>query len=196
MVAIGDPRRGGFALWYACHIEGLTMARVQSAGVLLYRRVGGALEVLLVHPGGPFWARKDEGAWSIPKGEFDAAEPASDAARREFAEETGVTLNGEFVALAPVRQPSGKIVHPFAVAGDLDVASIASNRFELEWPPRSGRMQSFPEIDRAAWFTLDEARRKILKGQLPILDDFAARLETASEQKNRRICSDPDLEDR
>ena len=152
------------------------MARVQSAGVLLYRRVGEALEVLLVHPGGPFWARKDEGAWSIPKGEFDAAEPAADAARREFAEETGVTLNGEFVALAPVRQPSGKVVHAFAVAGDLDVASIASNTFELEWPPRSGRMQSFPEIDRAAWFALDEARRKIIKGQRPILDDFTARL--------------------
>ena len=159
------------------------MARVQSAGVLLYRRVGEALEVLLVHPGGPFWARKDEGAWSIPKGEFDAPEPAADAARREFAEETGVTLNGEFVALAPVRQPSGKIVHPFAVAGDLDPAAIASNTFELEWPPRSGRMQSFPEIDRAAWFTLDLARRKILKGQRPILDDFAARLEPGSEQK-------------
>ena len=152
------------------------MARVQSAGVLLYRGVGEAVEVLLVHPGGPFWAGKDEGAWSIPKGEFDAAEPAADAARREFAEETGVTLNGEFVALAPVRQPSGKVVHAFAVAGDLDVASIASNTFELEWPPRSGRMQSFPEIDRAAWFTLEEARRKIVKGQRPILDDFTARL--------------------
>jgi predicted NUDIX family NTP pyrophosphohydrolase len=182
MVAIGDPRRGGFALWYACHIEEPTMARVQSAGVLLYRRVGEAVEVLLVHPGGPFWARKDEGAWSIPKGEFDAAEPPADAARREFAEETGVALNGEFVALAPVRQPSGKIVHPFAVAGDLDPASIASNTFELEWPPRSGRMQSFPEIDRAAWFTFDEARRKIIKGQRPILDDFAARMEASSRR--------------
>ena len=158
------------------------MARVQSAGVLLYRRVGEALEVLLVHPGGPFWARKDEGAWSIPKGEFDAPEPAADAARREFAEETGVTLNGEFVALSPVRQPSGKIVHAFAVAGDLDPASIASNTFELEWPPRSGRTQSFPEIDRAAWFALDEARGKIIKGQRPILDDFAARMEASSRK--------------
>ncbi len=159
------------------------MARVQSAGVLLYRGVGEAVEVLLVHPGGPFWAGKDEGAWSIPKGEFDAAEAAADAARREFAEETGVTLNGEFVALAPVRQPSGKVVHAFAVAGDLDVASIASNTFELEWPPRSGRMQSFPEIDRAAWFTLEEARRKIVKGQRPILDDFAARLAAWSQEE-------------
>ena len=156
------------------------MARAQSAGVLLYRRVGDGVEVLLVHPGGPFWARKDEGAWSIPKGEFDAAEPAADAARREFAEETGVTLNGAFVALAPVRQPSGKIVHAFAVAGDLDPASIASNTFELEWPPRSGRKQWFPEIDRAAWFTLDQARRKIIKGQRPILDDLAARLAAGS----------------
>ena len=148
----------------------------RSAGILLHRRRNGALEVLLVHPGGPFWARKDEGAWSIPKGEFDAPEPAADAARREFAEETGVTLNGEFVALAPVRQPSGKIVHAFAVAGNLDPGSIASNTFELEWPPRSGRMQSFPEIDRAAWFTLDEARRRILRGQAPFLDQLEARV--------------------
>jgi predicted NUDIX family NTP pyrophosphohydrolase len=156
------------------------MARAQSAGVLLYRRIGERVEVLLVHPGGPFWARKDAGAWSIPKGEFDPAEPADDAARREFAEETGVTLAGKLVALAPVRQPSGKIVHPFAAAGDLDPASIASNAFELEWPPRSGRKQAFPEIDRAAWYTLDEARRKIVKGQRPILDDFAAQLESRS----------------
>jgi predicted NUDIX family NTP pyrophosphohydrolase len=149
-----------------------------SAGVLLYRTGEGPVHVLLVHPGGPFWVRKDDGAWSIPKGEFDATESAADAARREFAEETGVTLKGELVALAPVRQPSGKVIHPFAVAGDLDPASIASNTFELEWPPRSGRIQSFPEIDRAAWFTLDEARRKIIKGQRPILDAFAARLES------------------
>ena len=146
------------------------MARVQSAGVLLYRRVGEALEVLLVHPGGPFWARKDEGAWSIPKGEFDAPEPAADAARREFAEETGVTLNGEFVALAPVRQPSGKIVHAFAVAGNLDPGSIASNTFELEWPPRSGRMQTFAEVDRVGWFTLTAARNKMLAAQVAFLE--------------------------
>jgi len=154
-----------------------------SAGVLLYRAREGTVHVLLVHPGGPFWARKDEGAWSIPKGEFDATEPASAAARREFAEETGVTLKGELVALAPVRQPSGKVIHPFAVAGDLDPASIASNTFELEWPPRSRRMQSFPEIDRAAWFTLEEARRKIIKGQRPILDDFVARLKAGRERE-------------
>ncbi|MGE5170896.1 MAG: NUDIX domain-containing protein [Rudaea sp.] len=159
------------------------MARVPSAGILLYRRAGDRVEVLLVHPGGPYWAKKDDGAWSIPKGEFDAAEPAADAARREFAEETGVTLAGELVALAPVRQPSGKVVHPFAVAGDLDPASIASNTFALEWPPRSGRKETFPEIDRAAWFTIDEARRKIVKGQRPILDEFAARFESGSEQK-------------
>ena len=151
------------------------MAQAQSAGVLLYRRSGAGLEVLLVHPGGPFWQRKDIGAWSIPKGEFDATETAEVAALREFREETGVTLAGALIALAPVRQSRGKVVHAFAMEGDLDPATIHSNTFDLEWPPRSGRVQAFPEIDRAAWFALDEARRRIVAGQQPILDELAIR---------------------
>jgi predicted NUDIX family NTP pyrophosphohydrolase len=152
------------------------MARAQSAGVLLYRRRGLAVEVLLVHPGGPFWRRKDEGAWSIPKGEFDDAEAPATAARREFTEETGQQLAGDLVALTPLAQSRGKVVHPFAIEGDLDPAALSSNTFTLEWPPRSGRMQSFPEIDRAAWFTLDEARRRIVAGQRAILDELRERL--------------------
>jgi predicted NUDIX family NTP pyrophosphohydrolase len=151
------------------------MARAQSAGILLYRRRGEALEVLLVHPGGPFWARRDDGAWSIPKGEFDAAEEPAAAARREFFEETGVELQTDVMPLTPVTQSRGKTVHAFAAEADLDAASVRSNTFEVEWPPRSGRMQAFPEIDRAAWFTLDEARRKIVAGQRPILDELSER---------------------
>jgi predicted NUDIX family NTP pyrophosphohydrolase len=153
------------------------MAHAQSAGVILYRRRGAELEVLLVHPGGPFWARRDQGAWSIPKGEFEAAaESPADAARREFAEETGVTLTADFIALAPVAQSRGKTVHAFAAEGDVDPATITSNTFELEWPPRSGRREAFPEIDRAAWFTLDEARRRIVAGQRPLLDELGVKL--------------------
>jgi predicted NUDIX family NTP pyrophosphohydrolase len=152
------------------------MARAQSAGVLLYRRRGAAIEVLLVHPGGPFWARKDDGAWSIPKGEFDAAEAPADAARREFAEETGIALRVPLRPLTPIAQSRAKTVHAFAAEADVDVARIVSNTFTLEWPPRSGRMQSFPEIDRAAWFSLDEARTKIVAGQRPLLDELSERL--------------------
>ena len=152
------------------------MARTQSAGVLLYRRRDGQVEVLLVHPGGPFWARKDDGAWSVPKGEFDATESPAAAARREFREETGVTLTAELVPLTPIAQSRGKTVHPFAAEGDFDPALVASNTFTLEWPPRSGRMQAFPEIDRAAWFTLDLARTKIVAGQRAMLDELRARL--------------------
>ncbi|HZB90371.1 MAG TPA: NUDIX domain-containing protein [Stellaceae bacterium] len=147
-----------------------------SAGLLLYRRRGAALEVLLVHPGGPFWAKKDDGAWSIPKGEAAAGEDLLALARREFAEETGFPVDGTFRPLAPVRQAGGKIVHAWAVEGDLDPAAIRSNRFTLEWPPRSGRREEFPEIDRGAWFTLDEARRKINQGQAPLLDGLVALL--------------------
>lgn len=156
------------------------MARAQSAGVVLYRRRGQALEVLLVHPGGPFWARRDEGAWSIPKGEFEAPEAPAAAARREFLEETGVALTAGLTPLAPVAQSRGKTVHAFAAEGDLDPALVRSNTFTLEWPPRSGRMESFPEIDRAAWFTLDEAPRKIVAGQRPLLDEVRARFEPKS----------------
>jgi predicted NUDIX family NTP pyrophosphohydrolase len=150
------------------------MPRPQSAAVVLYRRRGGALEVLLVHPGGPFWQRKDEGAWSFPKGEFAADERAEDAARREFAEETGFALDGELRQLTPVRQRSGKLVHPFAVEGDCDAARVASNTFTLEWPPKSGVRQEFPEVDRAGWFDLTAAERKLLDGQRPILRELAS----------------------
>jgi predicted NUDIX family NTP pyrophosphohydrolase len=151
------------------------MATRTSAGILVHRMRDGMLEVLLVHPGGPFWAKKDAGAWTIPKGEFDAAnESAEAAARREFVEETGQPPPSRLVPLAVVKQPGGKFVHAFAGEGDIDVAAIRSNTFEIEWPPRSGRRQAFPEVDRAAWFTLDEARETILAGQRPLLDALAA----------------------
>jgi len=149
------------------------MARAQSAGVILYRRRQGRVEVLLAHPGGPFWSKKDSAAWSIPKGEFDESETPETAARREFEEETGVALTVALTALTPVAQSRGKTVHAFAAEADLDPARVSSNTFTLEWPPRSGRMQAFPEIDRAAWFTLDEARTRIVAGQRPIIDELA-----------------------
>jgi predicted NUDIX family NTP pyrophosphohydrolase len=154
------------------------MASRQSAGILMYRRRASAIEVLLVHPGGPYWAKKDAGAWSIPKGEFDADETPADAARREFIEEIGRDPGAAMLALGVVVQSRAKSVHAFAVEGDVDAATVASNTFELEWPPRSGTMQSFPEIDRAAWFALDEARVRILAAQRPILDALAVRLAT------------------
>jgi predicted NUDIX family NTP pyrophosphohydrolase len=141
-----------------------------SAGILLYRRSGSYLEVLLVHPGGPFWRNKDDGAWSIPKGEIEAGENPEDVARREFLEELGSALSGPLRPLGEIRQRGGKRVHAFAVEGELDIGKIKSNMFEMEWPPRSGRLQSFPEIDRAGWFTLPQARVKILQAQLPLLD--------------------------
>jgi predicted NUDIX family NTP pyrophosphohydrolase len=145
--------------------------RARSAGILLYRRRDDDLQVLLVHPGGPVWARRDGGAWSIPKGELDDGEVPLDAARREFAEELGTALpEGEALDLGEVRQRSGKIVAAWAVAGDLDPAGVVSNTFEMQWPPRSGRMQAFPEVDRAGWFELDAAREKLNPGQVPLLD--------------------------
>jgi len=135
------------------------------------------VDVLLVHPGGPFWAKKDAGAWTIPKGEFDeAAEDAETAARREFVEETGQPPPDELISLGSVKQSGGKVVHAFAGEGDIDVTDIRSNAFEMEWPPRSGRTQSFPEIDRAAWFTPDSARERMLAGQRPLLDALLRRL--------------------
>jgi predicted NUDIX family NTP pyrophosphohydrolase len=143
---------------------------VTSAGILLWRRRTDGFEVLLVHPGGPFHAARDDGAWSIPKGEIDDGEDPLAAARREFAEETGFDPSPPFAPLPPVRQRAGKRVLAWAAEGDLDPAAIVSNTFELEWPPRSGRMRTYPEVDRAGWFPLDAARTKLLAGQLPLLD--------------------------
>jgi predicted NUDIX family NTP pyrophosphohydrolase len=152
------------------------MAR-RSAGLLLHRGAGDTLEVLLVHPGGPFWARKDAGAWSIPKGEHGDDEEPLAAALREFEEELGVAPPAgaaeEALPLGEARQKGGKLVAAWAVAGDLDPARIVSDSFEIEWPPRSGRRRAFPEVDRAGWFTLDQAREKLLPGQLPLLERFA-----------------------
>jgi predicted NUDIX family NTP pyrophosphohydrolase len=142
----------------------------------MYRRRDGALEVFLVHPGGPFWARKDLSAWSIPKGEIDRAEEPLAVARREFTEETGFPAEGDFRALAPITQAGGKIVHAFAVEGEADPAALQSNIFSIEWPPRSGRQKSFPEVDRAAWFPLDTARQKINPAQVALLDELEATL--------------------
>jgi predicted NUDIX family NTP pyrophosphohydrolase len=139
----------------------------------MYRRIGSQLEVLLVHPGGPYWRRRDEGAWSIPKGEMDAGEDAEDAARREFTEETGVHLAGPLEPLGEIRQRGGKRVLAFAAEGDVDIQIIKSNTFEMEWPPKSGGKQVFPEIDRAGWFDLPVAQAKILEGQRPLLDRLA-----------------------
>jgi predicted NUDIX family NTP pyrophosphohydrolase len=141
-----------------------------SAGILMYRRLGARLEVLLVHPGGPYWRRKDDGAWSIPKGEIDPDEDVGDAARREFAEETGIVLTAPLEPLGEIRQRGGKRVIAFAIEGDIDTRSIRSNSFEIEWPPKGGKMQSFPEIDRAEWFEPSVAYSKILEGQRPLLD--------------------------
>jgi predicted NUDIX family NTP pyrophosphohydrolase len=135
-----------------------------SAGILMYRRTPAPLEVLLVHPGGPFWAKKDLGAWSIPKGEIEEEEPL-EAARREFFEETGTTLTGKLFPLAPQKLKNGKNVYAWAVEGDLDPAAVTSNTFELEWPPHSRQMQLFPEIDKAAWFSVQVALQKINPGQ-------------------------------
>lgn len=148
------------------------MAKKTSAGILLYRRRGDALEVFLVHPGGPFWAKKDLGAWSVPKGELAEGEDPLAAAKREFTEETGFPIAGDFRPLQPLRQPSGKTVVAWAVEGDCDPAELRSNTFELEWPPKSGKRQAFPEVDRAAWFPLEEARNRILAGQAPFLDEL------------------------
>ncbi|WP_315778516.1 MULTISPECIES: NUDIX domain-containing protein [unclassified Bradyrhizobium] len=142
----------------------------RSAGVLAFRRTSNGLEVLLVHPGGPFWRNKDLGAWSIPKGEFGAGEQAEAVARREFAEELGTTLTASLLPLGEIKQRGGKVVEAFAAETDLDAGSITSNAFELEWPPRSGRIQRFPEVDRAAWFDLAEARVRINPAQAALLD--------------------------
>ena len=141
----------------------------RSAGLLMYRE----REVFLVHPGGPFWAKKDLGAWSIAKGEYAEGEPPLDAARREFHEETGFVAVGDFLDLGTIKQAGGKLVSAWAFAGDCDPANLVSNRFQIEWPPRSGRLMDFPEVDRGAWFSLAAARERILKSQIPFLERLA-----------------------
>jgi predicted NUDIX family NTP pyrophosphohydrolase len=151
--------------------------RQQSAGLLMFRRRSETIEMLLVHPGGPFWARKDDGAWSIPKGLFMADEGALAAARREFEEETGQRPDGAFIELGSFKQPSGKHVHAWAVEGEFDLTSFRSNNFAMEWPPKSGRMQEFSEADRAGWFVAKDALVKITKGQRPIIAALLDRLQ-------------------
>ena len=152
----------------------------RSAALLVYKRAPDGIQVFLVHPGGPFWAKKDLGSWSIPKGEFDDGEDALAAARREFFEEVGQRVDGAFLALTPCQQKGGKVVHTWAVEGEVDEAAVKSNEFELEWPPRSGRKARFPEIDRGRWFRMPEAKRRILAGQAPILDELAALFDSRS----------------
>ena len=168
------------------------MAKKLSAGILLYRIRSRALEVLLVHPGGPFWAKKDSDAWSIPKGEFDEGADPLETAKREFLEETGSPVGGPFAALTPRKQKSGKIIHAWAAEGDLDASSIVSNLFTMEWPPRSGKHREFPEVDRGEWFTIPAAREKLQEGQLGFLDDLELLVTgkisnvTAKAQRSRR----------
>lgn len=144
----------------------------KSAGLLIHRHIAGVFEFLLVHPGGPFWARKDEGAWSIPKGLVGNGEDELEAAKREAEEELGVAIEGDFRPLGSYKQPGGKIVIAWSVEADIDADAVRSNMFTMEWPPKSGRLKEFPEVDRAGWFSLPEAGVKILKGQRAMLDDF------------------------
>jgi predicted NUDIX family NTP pyrophosphohydrolase len=143
-----------------------------SAGILMYRYQNGVLQVLIVHPGGPFWASKDLGAWSIPKGLIDPGEDPYETAQREFREETGCIVQNHFIPLSPVKMKSGKVVHAWAVEGNCDTSAIKSNTFTMEWPPRSGRQQEFPEVDKAAWFGVEEAKQKINRGQVGLLDEL------------------------
>ncbi|HTD94675.1 MAG TPA: NUDIX domain-containing protein [Chitinophagaceae bacterium] len=148
------------------------MTKPSSAGILLYRFLSGQLEILLVHPGGPFWKNKDEGAWTIPKGEVEKEEEGLETAKREFEEETGSKPVGPFRELTPVRQKAGKMVKAWAAEGDLDTSLVRSSTFDMEWPPHSGRRQSFPEIDRAAWFDIETARVKMNAGQVGLVDEL------------------------
>ncbi|MBC7687325.1 MAG: NUDIX domain-containing protein [Aquabacterium sp.] len=148
----------------------------KSAGLLLYRFLKQQLQVMLVHPGGPFWAKKDAGAWSIPKGEFDDIEEPLKAAIRETKEETGITVSGSFIELTVVKQKSGKLIYAWALQSDTDTSKIVSNTFDIEWPPKSGKLKSFPEIDKAQWFNLDEALVKIVAGQAPLLPELQTKL--------------------
>lgn len=148
------------------------MAHKKTAGLLLYRIRDSALEVFLVHPGGPFWAKRDDGAWSIPKGEFSEDETPLSAAKREFQEETGFSIDGNFMDLKPRKQRSGKLVYAWALEGDCDATAVKSNLFALEWPPRSGKRREYPEVDRGGWFPLEIAKCKIMPGQIGFLDEL------------------------
>ena len=163
---------------------GWGMPRKQSAGILMYRFRDSQLQVLLVHPGGPFWAKKDAGAWSIPKGEFAEGEDPLDAAKREFREETGCAIDAPLIPLRPLKQRGGKLVYAWMVEGNCDPATIISNTFTIEWPPRSGHRQEFPEVDRAAWFPIDEAADKLLTGQRGFLDELSRNLTNRAPQRS------------
>jgi predicted NUDIX family NTP pyrophosphohydrolase len=157
---------------------------VHSGGILLFKYVDNELQVMLVHPGGPFWARKDEGAWSIPKGILEENEAALQAARREFKEETGFDVDGQFIELGQLKQPSGKIVHAWALERELDVKDIRSNTFRLQWPKNSGNVKEYPEIDKAQWFDVNEAKKKILKGQAEFIDRLIEKLANRGEKSS------------
>jgi predicted NUDIX family NTP pyrophosphohydrolase len=156
----------------------------RSAGLLMYRRKEG-LEVFLVHPGGPFWAKKDLGAWSIPKGEYEVDEEPLAAARREFEEETGIPATGNFIELGELRQPGGKVVSAWAFEGDFDANDLRSNTFEMEWPPRSGRKMEFPEVDRGSWYSVEEARRRLTPGQIIFVDRLLQKVGIPIPPSNR-----------
>lgn len=158
----------------------------KSAGVLLHRLKNNIFEVFLVHPGGPFWTKKDLGAWSIPKGEFTKDENPLDAAKREFQEEIGIDCAGEFIPLTPIKQRGGKIVYAWALEGDIDLNQIKSNTFEMEWPPKSGKKQEFPEIDKGEWFNVSEAKQKINIGQSVLIDELISKLNLTEEQLKKR----------
>jgi predicted NUDIX family NTP pyrophosphohydrolase len=162
-----------------------TSRSVRSAGILLFRRTGAAVEVLIVHPGGPLWARRDDGAWSIPKGEYDSGQEALAAARREFEEEIGAPVpDGEALALGEVRLKSGKRVVAWALEGDVDATAIRSNSFAMQWPPRSGRIQEFPEVDRGEWFTPASARVKLNPAQVEFVDRLVDMLDLSTEHRS------------
>ena len=152
------------------------MIATQSAGILLYRKRNDRVELFLVHPGGPFWKKKDVGSWTIPKGEFTNNEKALEAAKREFEEETGIALFGDFIELTPVKQKAGKIIYAWALEGNVDPSAILSNSFKIEWPPKSGQYREFPEIDKAEWFGEEEAKEKINPAQARLVDELLQRL--------------------
>lgn len=160
----------------------------KSAGLVMYRYRDSNLEVFLVHPGGPYWAKKDDGAWSIPKGEYSDNEEPFVAAKREFKEETGYDAEGDFISLTPIKQPSRKLISAWAFEGDCDASTIKSNAFTMEWPPRSGKQAEFPEVDRAEWFSTNQAKKKLLKGHIGLIEELCEILQYDSsneiEEKN------------